>query len=77
MSVIQRNNVQVVGDQGPVLLYAHGFGCSQNMWSRITPAFADSHRQVLFDYVGSGSGMTLRAMSRSTSRRNSSRRSCA
>lgn len=54
MSVIQRNNVQVVGDQGAVLLYAHGFGCSQNMWSRITPAFADSHRQVLFDYVGSG-----------------------
>lgn len=24
------------------------------MWSRITPAFADGYRQVLFDYVGSG-----------------------
>jgi sigma-B regulation protein RsbQ len=24
------------------------------MWDRITPAFAASHRQVLFDYVGSG-----------------------
>jgi sigma-B regulation protein RsbQ len=54
MSVIDRNNVQVLGDAGPVLLYAHGFGCSQAMWRRVTPAFAHSHRQVLFDYVGSG-----------------------
>jgi sigma-B regulation protein RsbQ len=37
-----------------VILFAHGFGCSQSMWSGITPAFADTHRQVLFDYVGSG-----------------------
>jgi sigma-B regulation protein RsbQ len=37
-----------------VLLYAHGFGCNQTMWNRVVPAFASSHRQVLFDYVGSG-----------------------
>ena len=24
------------------------------MWNRITPAFAGTHKQVLFDYVGSG-----------------------
>lgn len=24
------------------------------MWDRVTPAFASTHRQVLFDYVGSG-----------------------
>lgn len=54
MNPLQRNNVQVSGTQGPVLMYAHGFGCSQQMWSAITPAFAHSHRQVLFDYVGSG-----------------------
>ncbi len=54
MNVLERNNVQVLGDHGPVLLYAHGFGCNQNMWSRITPAFAATHRQVVFDYVGSG-----------------------
>ena len=54
MNVLQRNQVHVLGQEGPVLMYAHGFGCSQAMWSRITPAFANTHRQVLFDYVGSG-----------------------
>jgi sigma-B regulation protein RsbQ len=54
MSVLTRNNVHILGGSGPVLLYAHGFGCNQNMWSRVWPAFAETHRQVLFDYVGSG-----------------------
>ena len=52
--VTRRNNVHVLGQEGPVLMYAHGFGCNQHMWERITPAFAATHRQVLFDYVGSG-----------------------
>lgn len=54
MSILRRNNVKVHGNAGPVLLYAHGFGCNQNMWGRVLPAFAQSHRQILFDYVGSG-----------------------
>lgn len=54
MNILVRNNVKVLGETGPVLLYAHGFGCNQDMWSFITPAFASTHRQVLFDYVGSG-----------------------
>lgn len=54
INAIERNHVTVLGDTGPVLLYAHGFGCSQAMWSRVTPAFVGTHRQVLFDYVGSG-----------------------
>lgn len=54
MNVITRNRVHVLGDRGPVLFYAHGFGCHQGMWSRVTPAFASTHRQVLMDYVGSG-----------------------
>ena len=53
-NLVKRNNITVVGDSGPVLVYAHGFGCNQNMWSRVTPAFQATHRQVLFDYVGSG-----------------------
>lgn len=52
-AVLARNHVNVSG-RGEVLLYAHGFGCNQQMWDAITPAFADTHRQVLFDYVGSG-----------------------
>lgn len=54
MNILTRNNVHQLGDTGPVLLYAHGFGCNQSMWDQITPAFATTHRQVLFDYVGSG-----------------------
>lgn len=54
MTITKRNNTHTIGRKGPVVLYAHGFGCSEKMWTRITPAFADSHRQVLFDYVGSG-----------------------
>ncbi|HYG82758.1 MAG TPA: alpha/beta hydrolase, partial [Pyrinomonadaceae bacterium] len=36
------------------MLFAHGFGCDQNMWRFVTPAFEDDYRIVLFDYVGSG-----------------------
>ena len=54
MNTLLRNNGHVIGDTGPVLLYAHGFGCNQTMWNRVTPAFEGTHRQVLFDYVGSG-----------------------
>ncbi len=49
MPITRRNNTRVLGTQGPVVLYAHGFGCSQQMWGRVTPAFADTHRQILFD----------------------------
>ncbi len=52
--VLARNNVRVLEGDGPVLLYAHGFGCNQSMWHRVAPAFAASHKQVLFDYTGSG-----------------------
>lgn len=36
------------------MLFAHGFGCDQNMWRYITPAFEKDFRIILFDYVGSG-----------------------
>lgn len=57
MNVLQRNHVQVIDGPhpgAPVLLYAHGFGCNQQMWRHITLDFKATHRQVLFDYVGSG-----------------------
>jgi sigma-B regulation protein RsbQ len=39
---------------GRPMVFAHGFGCDQHMWRLITPAFAEDHRLVLFDHVGSG-----------------------
>ena len=37
------------------MLFAHGFGCDQNMWRYVAPAFADRYLVVLFDHVGAGS----------------------
>ncbi|WP_328854062.1 alpha/beta hydrolase [Microbispora hainanensis] len=55
MSVQVRNNVGVTGRaDGRPMVFAHGFGCDQNMWRLVAPAFEDDHRVVLFDYVGSG-----------------------
>jgi sigma-B regulation protein RsbQ len=53
--ILRRNNVRVSGNErGPAMIFAHGFGCDQNMWRFIVPAFAATHRIVLFDYVGCG-----------------------
>jgi sigma-B regulation protein RsbQ len=55
MSVVQRNNVTVHGvPDGQPMLFAHGFGCDQNMWRFVWPAFEDAYRIVLFDHVGAG-----------------------
>ncbi len=53
-NILLRNNVKVFGEGKKTLLFAHGFGCDQNMWRFITPAFENNYRIVLFDYVGSG-----------------------
>lgn len=50
-----RNNVTITGRaEGPVMMLAHGFGCDQDMWSRLAPWFTETHRLVLFDHVGAG-----------------------
>ena len=36
------------------MVFAHGFGCDQNMWRFVEPAFRDRFRTVLFDHVGAG-----------------------
>ena len=55
MSVLRRNNVTLRGrPDGQPLVLAHGFGCDQNMWRYVVPAFEDDHRVVLFDHVGAG-----------------------
>jgi sigma-B regulation protein RsbQ len=50
-----RNNVTITGKpDGPVMVFAHGFGCDQGMWRYVAPAFQASHRVVLLDHVGAG-----------------------
>ncbi|MBE9157738.1 alpha/beta hydrolase [Nodosilinea sp. LEGE 06152] len=56
--VLRRNNVTVIGQGQQPLMLAHGFGCDQNMWRFITPAFEAEYRLVLFDYVGAGKSET-------------------
>ncbi len=52
--ILVRNNVKAFGKGKQTMMFAHGFGCDQNMWRFITPAFEEDYRIVLFDYVGSG-----------------------
>ncbi len=52
--VLARNNVRITGRGTQPMVFAHGFGCDQNMWRYVVPAFEDDYRVVLFDYVGSG-----------------------
>ncbi len=63
MSVVQRNHVKISGRGTQPMLFAHGFGCDQNMWRFVAPAFEDAYRVVLFDHVGSGNS-DLRAWRR-------------
>jgi sigma-B regulation protein RsbQ len=51
---LRRHNVRVVGRGPKTMVLAHGFGCDQNMWRAIVPAFEQDYRIVLFDYVGHG-----------------------
>lgn len=63
-TVLERNNVRVSGNpDGRPMVFAHGFGCSQEMWREVAPSFADEFRVVLFDHVGSG-GSDLSAYDR-------------
>src|SRR5687767_1676136 len=52
--ILKRNNVNVIGKGKQPMVFAHGFGCDQNMWRFITPAFEDDYQIILFDYVGAG-----------------------
>lgn len=53
-NIITRNNINVFGQGKQTMLFAHGFGCDQNMWRFVTKAFEKDYKIVLFDYVGSG-----------------------
>ena len=63
MNVLARNNVKVKGQGAQPMVFSHGFGCDQNMWRFVAPAFEQDYRTVLFDHVGAG-GSELAAYDR-------------
>ena len=54
MNLQARHNVTVEGDGPMTLVFAHGFGCDQNMWRLLAPGYAELYRTIRYDLVGSG-----------------------
>jgi len=54
VSASDRNNVKVAGHGDRAMVFAHGFGCDQNMWRWVSPSFEPDFTTVLFDHVGAG-----------------------
>ena len=54
MDVLKRSNVICRAGTGPVLMFAHGFGCDQTMWHDSVQLLGPSQAIVLFDLVGAG-----------------------
>src|SRR5688572_29371996 len=46
MTIVARNNVKDFGSGTQPMLFVHGFGCDQNMWRFVTPAFENDYRIV-------------------------------
>ncbi|CAN5381778.1 alpha/beta hydrolase [soil metagenome] len=64
VDVLSRNNVHELGNPaGRPIVFAHGFGCSQEVWRKVVPYFTDDYRVILFDHVGAG-GSDLTAYDR-------------
>jgi sigma-B regulation protein RsbQ len=54
MSVLERNNVKILGDGDETIVLAHGFGCDSTMWNAQLPILRQRFRIILFDHVGAG-----------------------
>lgn len=54
VDIIKRNNVRIIGEGKQSMIFAHGFGCDQNVWRHLIKAFQSEFRIVIFDYVGAG-----------------------
>ncbi|MBD2014648.1 alpha/beta hydrolase [Microcoleus sp. FACHB-53] len=53
-SILERNNVKILGNGSKTMIFAHGFGSDQTAWRHQVAAFASNYRIVLFDHVGAG-----------------------
>jgi sigma-B regulation protein RsbQ len=55
MARLDQHNVHELGPaDGRPMMFAHGYGCDQNMWRLVAPRFSDRYRVVLFDHIGAG-----------------------
>ena len=54
MNTRNRHHVHIAGDGPATIVFAHGFGCDQNMWRLMAPAYEDRYRTIRYDLVGSG-----------------------
>ena len=51
---LSQHNVRCTGRGDRAIVFAHGFGCDQQMWRFVAPAFEKDWRVVLFDHAGAG-----------------------
>jgi sigma-B regulation protein RsbQ len=54
MTIQRRNNVHCLGSGPKTIMFAHGYGCDQQMWRFLAPAFAERYQVILLDLVGCG-----------------------
>jgi sigma-B regulation protein RsbQ len=54
VSLLQQHNVKISDTGTQAMVFAHGFGCDQNMWRFVAPAFEEDYKVVLFDHIGAG-----------------------
>ncbi|RYG00058.1 MAG: alpha/beta hydrolase [Chitinophagaceae bacterium] len=53
-SVLIRNHVKISGVGVQPMIFAHGFGCDQQMWRAVVPFFEQQYKVITFDYAGHG-----------------------
>jgi sigma-B regulation protein RsbQ len=54
MNITNRNNIRQSGQGQQTMIFAHGFGCDQNVWRHLVKAFEKEYSILTFDYVGAG-----------------------
>ena len=42
-----RNNVKIIGSGSKTLMFGHGFGCDQNTWRAVVPAFENDYQIIV------------------------------
>lgn len=52
--MLRKHNVSILGEGPKTIIFGHGFGCDQQIWQHVAPAFAAEYKLVLFDYMGCG-----------------------